>query len=88
MRDMADALLYVIKIATDGAAKYSEGGWLKVDNGAIRYEDADLRHLLKRFIGESHDSDSNALHLGHEAWNALAKLQLHLDANPEDKIKL
>lgn len=87
-RDMGDALVAVIKIGTDGANKYSDGGWLVVPNGADRYEDADLRHMLKRFNGETVDSDSLGLHLAHEAWNALAKLQLFLNANPEHKVKL
>lgn len=79
-RDMARALTEVIRIATDGADKYSAGGWLKVENGEDRYEDADLRHALKRWIGQATDADSHSLHLAHEAWNALATLELHLRA--------
>lgn len=78
IRDMARALEAVIKVATDGANKYTPGGWLEVPNASERYEDADLRHLLKRFKGEPVDPDSKSLHLAHNAWNALAKLELHL----------
>lgn len=78
IRDMARALEAVIKVATDGANKYTPGGWLEVPNAKERYEDADLRHLLKRFKGEPVDADSKSLHLAHNAWNALAKLELHL----------
>lgn len=78
LRDMARALSAVIKIATDGAAKYTAGGWVLVPNGEERYEDAHLRHMLKRFLGESVDPDSESLHLAHEAWGALAKLDLYL----------
>lgn len=78
LRDMARALKAVIKIATDGAAKYTPGGWLVVPQGLERYEDADLRHMLERFTGQPVDKDSKSLHLAHEAWNALAKLELHL----------
>lgn len=88
LRDMADAVAAVIKIGTDGAAKYSDGGWKQVPKGEERYEDADLRHMLKRFTGETIDADSLGLHLAHEAWNALAKLQLYLNAHPEQKVKL
>lgn len=77
-KDMARALLAVVKIATDGAEKYSAGGWLKVSEASMRYEDADLRHMLKRWIEGPVDADSKSLHLAHEAWNALAKLELHL----------
>lgn len=79
-RDMARAIEAVIKIATDGAAKYTQGGWLSVPNALARYDDADLRHMLKRFKGEPVDADSHSLHLAHEAWNALAKLELFLRA--------
>lgn len=78
IRDMARALEAVIKVATDGANKYTPGGWLEVPNASERYEDADLRHMLKRFKGEAVDPDSKSLHLAHNAWNALAKLELHL----------
>lgn len=78
LRDMARALEAVIKVATDGANKYTPGGWLEVPDAINRYEDADLRHMLKRFKGEAVDTDSKSLHLAHNAWNALAKLELHL----------
>ena len=78
IRDMARALEAVIKVATDGANKYTPGGWLEVPDAINRYEDADLRHMLKRFKGEAVDTDSESLHLAHNAWNALAKLELHL----------
>ena len=78
IKDMANAILAVTKIASDGAIKYTPGGWLVVLEAAARYEDAHLRHMLKRFAGEQIDSDSHSLHLAHEAWNALAKLELHI----------
>ena len=78
LRDMSRALLAVTKIATDGAAKYSDGGWILVPNGPERYEDASLRHMLKRFAGQEVDTDSGEAHLAHEAWNSLAKLDLYL----------
>lgn len=81
LRDMANAILAVTKIATDGAIKYTPGGWIVVPEAEQRYEDAHLRHMLKRFSGERIDSDSQSLHLAHEAWNALAKLELHLRNN-------
>lgn len=78
LRDMSRALLAVTEIATAGAAKYTAGGWLAVANGGERYEDAHLRHMLTRFSGTQVDSMSGSLHLAHEAWNALAKLELYL----------
>jgi hypothetical protein len=75
---MARAIFSVSKIATFGAAKYTPGGWVIVPNGQERYADAGYRHLLKRAMGELNDPDSEELHLAHEAWNALAKLDLYL----------
>lgn len=86
-RDMARALEKVVEIGTAGAAKYTDGGWLQVPKAGERYEDADLRHMLKRFKGEDLDSDSHSLHLAHEAWNALAKLELHLRELEKAKVK-
>ena len=71
------ALLEVTKVSTHGAQKYSRGGWQNVPNGIERYEDAKWRHLLKGCI-EENDPDSGLLHAAHEAWNALAKLELML----------
>lgn len=84
--DMSRALAAVTKIGTDGALKYTPGGWLEVPAGFKRYEDAQLRHMLKRFGGESNDPDSGSLHLAHEAWNALAKLELYL--REQEKVKV
>lgn len=75
---MARALLEVAKVSTFGATKYSDGGWVEVPDGFRRYEDAQQRHAAYRHIGEDFDSDSQLLHLAHEAWNALAKLDLYL----------
>lgn len=75
---MARALMEVAKIGTFGAAKYTDGGWVDVPNGFSRYEDAQQRHAAYRHMGEVFDPDSGELHLAHEAWNALAKLDLFL----------
>jgi hypothetical protein len=80
-RDMANALAAVVEVATFGAKKYSPGGWLQVADGFNRYSDAEARHRNKRHRGETHDDDSKLLHLQHEAWNALAKLELYLREN-------
>lgn len=74
----AHALTAVSEVGTFGANKYTEGGWQYVEDGIKRYEDAQMRHYLKRHMGESHDPDSGMLHAAHEAWNALAKLELML----------
>lgn len=75
---MARAIWAVSEIATFGAHKYTEGGWVEVPEGEKRYANAQYRHILKKAMGETIDPDSEKLHLAHEAWNALAKLDLYL----------
>lgn len=72
------ALLAVGEVADYGARKYSRGGCLSVPDGQTRYEAAGMRHALKRHKGEECDDESGMLHLAHEAWNAIAKLELYL----------
>ncbi|AUR93263.1 hypothetical protein NVP1186O_28 [Vibrio phage 1.186.O._10N.286.49.E3] len=72
------ALMAVSEVGTFGAKKYTEGGWQYVEDGFKRYDDAGMRHFLKRGMGEEFDADSELPHLAHEAWNALAKLELYL----------
>jgi hypothetical protein len=78
LRDMSRALLAVAEVATQGAEKYSEGGWLEVPDGIARYTDAGDRHRLFASIDGPRDPNSGKLHAAHEAWNALAKLELIL----------
>jgi len=75
---MARAITEVAKVGTFGANKYSDGGWVFVPDGFNRYEDAQQRHAALRHMNEEFDSESGLLHLSHEAWNALAKLDLYL----------
>lgn len=71
------ALLAVGEVGTYGATKYSRGGWQHVENGVERYDDAKWRHMLAGYREEI-DEESGLLHAAHEAWNALAKLELIL----------
>lgn len=72
----ARALLAVTRIGTFGAMKYTDNGWQEVPNGEARYDDAKLRHWLYEKAGVEFDADSAELHAAHEAWNALARLDL------------
>ena len=76
------ALLAVAEVATYGAHKYTENGWRQVPDGVRRYTAAKDRHRLLGAI-ETRDPESNLLHAAHEAWNALAVLQLMLEARCE-----
>ena len=72
------ALTAVIEVATFGANKYTEHGWVTVPDGINRYSDAMGRHLLAEAKGEEFDPESKLKHAAHSAWNALARLELIL----------
>lgn len=72
----ARALLAVSAVGTFGAAKYTDNGWMEVPNGVNRYDDAKLRHWLNEKAGQAVDPESQLHHAAHEAWNALARLDL------------
>lgn len=74
----ARALLAVGEVATEGARKYCDDGWRAVPDGLRRYTDAQLRHHLAAAAGEATDPGTGLLHLAHEAWNCLARLELVL----------
>lgn len=77
LHTMARAMLAVSEVAAFGASKYDDDNWLLVDDANRRYADAKARHMLQGAF-ESHDDESGLLHAAHEAWNALALLELKL----------
>lgn len=77
LASFARALFAVGSVGQFGAEKYSYEGFLEVEHGVHRYSSAGIRHFLKQFIEGPIDSDSKMHHLSHEAWNALAKLELY-----------
>lgn len=78
LRGFARALWKVCEVGTKGAVKYTDNGWMEVPNGESRYEDAGGRHMLKEWMGEECDPDTEILHAAHRAWNELARLELLL----------
>lgn len=74
--DFPRALEAVAEVATYGANKYTEHGWVSVPNGLDRYTDAMHRHLLAEARGERLDAESGLEHAAMAAWNALARLEL------------
>lgn len=68
----------ISRVATMGAAKYTDNGWRHVPDGINRYTDAMFRHLLKEALQQKLDPDSKLHHAAHTAWNALARLELIL----------
>lgn len=84
--DFSDALLEVAKVGTYGANKYAPHNWLKVTDGQARYTAAMLRHLLLE-ENQDNDPETDYLHAAHVAWNALARLELMLQAQNQRKVK-
>ena len=80
----ARALMEVVKVGTYGAVKYTDNGWMEVPNGDNRYDDAALRHWLTEKIGKPMDTDTELDHAAHQAWNALARLDLILRKREQD----
>ncbi len=74
----ARALLKVSEVGTKGAAKYTDNGWMEVPDGENRYNEAKVRHWLKEQAGQELDPETGFEHAAHEAWNALARLELIL----------
>lgn len=66
----------VAEVSAFGASKYAWNGWETVPDGVQRYGDAQQRHAIKAMVEGPIDSDSGLLHAAHEAWNALARLEL------------
>lgn len=76
-----NAIEAVANVSRFGYEKYGTwGGWRDVENGINRYMDAKCRHMISEAKGEECAEDSKILHAAHEAWGAMAKLELLLEA--------
>lgn len=86
MRTVPRAILEVAKVATFGADKYTPYGCLSVPRGEQRYDDAGMRHWLEDAIEpDGLDPESHIIHLAHDAWNRMMRLELALRRIKEGK---
>lgn len=77
---LAEALVLVTRVRDYGVAKYgARDGWKEVPNGMQRYTAAQLRHMMATLMGREFDDESGLLELGHEACNALFRLQFKIE---------
>lgn len=81
----SNALHAIGAISKFGATKHNEGKmptkWR--DYPEPVYANALARHITdENKTGDLYDSESNMLHAGHEAWNALARLEKLLERYP------
>lgn len=78
--------------------EYADQNWKRVENAHGRYADAQGRHELLPYSMVDHneaeladptlhayDEESGHLHAAHEAWNALARLQMLLEGGMPEK---
>lgn len=83
------ALLAVGDVSRYGADKYdlayNDINWSRVEGGFERYSDALGRHLVGEFKDGPIDPESKCLHAAMVAWNALARLELVLKEQEEQK---
>lgn len=77
MRGFTRALFEVGRVGTYGAEKYTDNGWVEVENGKERYMDAAYRHLAEDELSLI-DTGTTLFHLAQAAWNLLAVLELRL----------
>lgn len=78
LRYFPRAIAAVAGISEFGAGKYCWSGWETVSDGISRYEEAEVRHILKEETEGPDDYDSLHYHKAHKAWNSLASLELFL----------
>ena len=79
------AIREVSFVSKAGANKYSWKGWETTPDGLNRYGDALVRHLIAEDIEGRFDRDTGLLHSAQVAWNALARLELILRENDNQK---
>lgn len=79
-----ETLLQVCRVGTFGANKYTDHGWLTVEDGINRYLDACARHILQHYIEPIEDEESGLLHLAHAAWNVMAVFELKIRLEGSD----
>lgn len=72
------AIKAVAEVSGFGAVKYAYEGWADISDGFNRYKDAQFRHILEHAKGQHTAEDSRLAHLAHEAWGAMATLELYL----------
>jgi hypothetical protein len=84
MQYFPKALTAVANVSEYGLRKYNPGGpgtgWKRVPDGANRYGDGLVRHIVKESVEGPYDlQDSGLAHAAQAAWNALARLEILLE---------
>ena len=77
------ALLEVGMVLTEGAKKYGDRNWKKLDNLQERYTSAALRHMMAHMAGETYDDETNLSHLAHAICCLMFKLEIEIEEGEE-----
>lgn len=77
----------VLEVLEEGAKKYSEDNWLRVENAETRYFDATHRHLEAYWQGEVNDPETGLPHLAHAISNLLFLLYFQEHKNEQTNIQ-
>ena len=77
------ALLEVGMVLTEGAEKYGDRNWKKLDNLQERYTSAALRHMMAHMAGETYDEETNLSHLAHAICCLMFKLEVEIEEGDE-----
>lgn len=77
----------VVKVLTDGAAKYGDNGWRSVDNPQERFYAAMMRHLYEWRRGRKTDKESGFNHMIHVICNAIFLAEFDDIEELQDKMK-
>lgn len=81
----ADALTELARVNDFGAEKYGPENWRQVPDAVNRYRDALARHALKALADpKAGDLETGLSELAHVAWNALALIEMIMDAESGD----
>lgn len=87
------AIREVTAVSEFGAQKYGaepeDKGFLEVENAHRRYTDGLVRHLMAELQGDTYNREDGLVrHDAQVAWNALARLEIALIAEEEERLDI
>lgn len=85
------AILAVSEISEHGTKKHevplNDVSYRDLPDGEMLYREASCRHMLREAIEGPIDPDFGLLHAAHEAWDALARLEIMLIRKEKEDAK-
>lgn len=81
------AVAQVVEVLRFGAEKYEAHSWKRTENGAERYAEAAVRHLVAYMEGERVDAESGLHVLAHAACDVLFALWFEQQGDQDKWVK-